>query len=216
MFTEIEKKIATLKKREKIMLAVTVVFCLWGIWDSFFHAPLKQKHNLLTLELSRLNTQRTAQQQTAITLKNTVTADPNLAKQKQLAELKEKYAAQQEKIMLTGKKFVPPSLMTKVLSDVLTQNNHITLIKLNTLPVTPLLNLLNPIESKEIHPIYKHGISLTFSSDFFTTLAYLKTLEALPWRFLWDSVEYTVKTYPDAEVVLRVYTLSFEEQWLDV
>ena len=46
------------------------------------------------------------------------------------------------------------------------------------------------------------------------TVNYLKSLESLPWRFSWDSVDYQVKQYPVAETTLRLYTLSFEENWL--
>lgn len=216
MFTEIEQKISALNPREKILVAVAMIFCLWAGWDIFFYTPLKQKQQTLTQELGRLNLQLTIQQQTAQQFKNTVIIDPNLSRQKQLARLKTIYTEQQEKIMLSGKKFVPPGLMAKALSDVLSQNNTIMFIKLDTLPVTPLVNLLDIIKFKGQRAIYKHGLSLTFSSDYLTTLTYLKSLEALPWHFLWDSIEYTVKNYPYAEITLRVYTLSFEENWLDV
>jgi MSHA biogenesis protein MshJ len=36
-------------------------------------------------------------------------------------------------------------------------------------------------------------------------------LERLPWRFYWQDLNYSVDHYPNAEVILRVYTLSSEE-----
>jgi MSHA biogenesis protein MshJ len=48
------------------------------------------------------------------------------------------------------------------------------------------------------------------------TLRYLSVLESLPWHFIWDNIEYHVTDYPQAEITIRIYTLSFEEKWLDV
>ena len=40
---------------------------------------------------------------------------------------------------------------------------------------------------------------------------FLVALERLPWRFYWQDLNYSVDHYPNAEVILRVYTLSSEE-----
>jgi MSHA biogenesis protein MshJ len=39
----------------------------------------------------------------------------------------------------------------------------------------------------------------------------MKEMENLKWKFYWESLDYTVKQYPDAEVEIRVFTLSSEE-----
>jgi MSHA biogenesis protein MshJ len=101
--------------------------------------------------------------------------------------------------------FVPPALMANALSDLLKQNNQLTLIKLETLPVKPQPPL-----------IYQHGLELHFSGTYADTLAYLTALETMPWNFVWDGINYQVKDYPIAEITLRVHTLSLEKSWLDV
>jgi MSHA biogenesis protein MshJ len=59
-------------------------------------------------------------------------------------------------------------------------------------------------------------MNLTLQGDYFSTLNYLKALENLPWRIHWDSIDYNVKAYPQAETRIQVYTLSFEQDWLGV
>jgi MSHA biogenesis protein MshJ len=55
---------------------------------------------------------------------------------------------------------------------------------------------------------YKHGLSLEFSGQFFSTVLYLKMIENLAVNFIWDSLEYDVKDHPGATIKLIVRTLS--------
>jgi hypothetical protein len=52
------------------------------------------------------------------------------------------------------------------------------------------------------------GFQIVFESDFMNTIAYLNALEKLPWCLSWDSLEYTVKTYPIALVVVSLHIVS--------
>jgi MSHA biogenesis protein MshJ len=64
--------------------------------------------------------------------------------------------------------------------------------------------------------VFKHGVVLKLRGDFFRILALVKSLENLPWKFYWESLDYSVKQYPQAEIELRVFTLSSEEGLLGV
>lgn len=64
--------------------------------------------------------------------------------------------------------------------------------------------------------VFKHGVVLKLRGDFFRVLALVKSLENLQWKFYWESLDYTVKNYPQAEIELRVFTLSAEEGLLGV
>jgi hypothetical protein len=54
----------------------------------------------------------------------------------------------------------------------------------------------------------KDGFQIVFESDYMNTLAYLNALEKLPWCLSWDSLEYSVKTYPIASVVVSLHIVS--------
>jgi hypothetical protein len=45
---------------------------------------------------------------------------------------------------------------------------------------------------------------------------YLSELERMPQRMMWNSVSLTVEKYPRNVMVLRVYTLSLDRNWLVV
>lgn len=64
--------------------------------------------------------------------------------------------------------------------------------------------------------IYKHGVVLEFQGDYLSTVKYLQSLEALPWKFYWDGMAYKVQEYPKAQVTVNVFTLSLEKGWIGV
>ena len=47
-------------------------------------------------------------------------------------------------------------------------------------------------------------------------LRYLAAIENIGVRFFWERVEYQVEQYPLGEVSIEVFTLSTQEQLLDV
>jgi len=64
--------------------------------------------------------------------------------------------------------------------------------------------------------IYKHGIELTLQGSYLDVLRYLAAIENIGVRFFWERVEYQVEQYPLGEVSIEVFTLSTQEQLLDV
>lgn len=212
MLNNLQEKFEALTKREKAIIIVAVLAGLWSGWDTFFYQPNQKKQQTLQQEFNNLKQQIAEQQITAIKLEHSVRTDPNLNNQNKLTALKAEYKRLQELMMQGDKNFVPPHLMAVALSDILSQNNRLTLIRLDTLPVTTLLKAKQP----QLNPIYKHGLVLTFSGSYLDTFNYLKSLESMPWHFIWESIDYQVKDYPSAETTIKVYTLSFKESWLGI
>lgn len=212
MLNNLQTKFEALTTREKFLVTGAVLIGLWVTWDSFFYQPTQKKQLARQQELNNVKQQITDQQLALIKLEHSTHEDPNLNNRNKLVRLKTEYSRLQELKMQSGKNFVPPHLMAVALSDILNQNSHLTLLKLDTLPATTLLESKQPQQN----PIYKHGLVITFSGGYLETLNYLRALEALPWHFIWESIDYRVKEHPIAETTIKAYTLSFKESWLGV
>lgn len=211
MLSKIQEKFSTLSSREKAIVVAAILAASWSTWDSFIYQPLQLKKNNLQQQLTAINTQVTGQKQTEVLLLSDVNSDPNLSYQNRLTDLKAQYRLLQEQIILGDKKFVPPNQMAKALSDLLAQDTHLTLIKLDKLPTKTLL-----AGKQQQHPIYKHELVITFSGNYLDTVNYLKSIEALPWAIVWERIDYQVTDYPSAICTINIVTLSFEEGWLGV
>lgn len=209
---EFQEKFAALSQREKIIVVATTLIGLWFAWDNLFYQPYQKRRNNLQQEADKLQQQLADQQIELIRLENGSRNDPNLKNRNKLLESKTEYGRLQDLLKHNNKSFAPPQLMAVTLSDILEQNKQLTLIKLDTLAPSTLL----PVKQSQETPIYKHGLVITFKGSYLDTYSYLQALEALPWHFIWESIDYRVKDYPIAETTLKTYTLSFKENLLDL
>jgi MSHA biogenesis protein MshJ len=195
--------------REKAMVLGTLLVIVWSIFDSVAYQPLSTELDQLSNELSSIKLQLSNQQQTAEQIENLAKTDINGNNRTQQQQLKNRIKQLKQQLGESDKQFVPAHLMAEVLGNILKQNTGLELIHLETLAVTPLSQT-----TQGNAWVYRHGLAYTFRGNYFITLSYLKSLESLPWRFHWDSIDYQVKEYPIAESTIRIYTLSFEENWL--
>lgn len=200
-----------LSQREKLMTVGAILLLLWGGWDNLFYQSLQKDNQTLESEIAKLQNQLDVQQQIAKQIEDIGRNNPNAATRQQLSNLLQSVDNLKEQLSLGDKKFVPSQLMANALSDMLKQHGNLKLVKLETLPASPFGS-----SDQEPAWMYRHPLAITLEGDFFSTLNYLKALEALPWRIHWDSIAYQVKDYPIAETRIQVYTLSFEQDWLGV
>ena len=127
-----------------------------------------------------------------------------------------------------------PKDMPKILETVLHKTGGLTLLRLQSLGVSPLIvkeedsdkvnsnNIKHTNESEtkltadNIDNAYRHGLRIEFNGDYLTTLDYLRSLEDLEWGFFWDNFKLTVNEYPDATASIEIFTLSLNKDWIDV
>lgn len=64
--------------------------------------------------------------------------------------------------------------------------------------------------------VYRHQVDVTVTGRYFDVLAYLNTLESMPWRFYWQHLTYSVTDFPTASVTIQVYTLSADRGLMGV
>jgi MSHA biogenesis protein MshJ len=112
---------------------------------------------------------------------------------------------------------IAPKEMSQVLEQVLARAGRLTLHSLRTLPAEGVVAPgADAAAGRPAAQIYKHGVELDLSGNYLDTLYFLQALEALPWRFFWDRIEFAVEQHPRGRVRLRLYTLGLEEGWIGV
>lgn len=115
---------------------------------------------------------------------------------------------------------ISPRDMARFLEQLLMQERSLTMVRLQTLDAQPLST--NTAQAGDESPasqspvLYRHAFEIAFSGGYLATLRYLQALESLPWRFVWDGVDYEVIDYPQSIVRMRLHTLSLSEDWIGV
>lgn len=141
--------------------------------------------------------------------------DPNRKMRDQIRLAHDDLNALQARLEAATGELISPQDMARFLEELLIQDGELTMLRLQTLDVKPLLLA----EEKTVSSgpaLHRHGFAIEFSGGYMATLRYLESLEKLPWRFFWDSVRYEVLEYPKSVVRLKLHTLSLSEDWIGV
>lgn len=231
-------KFVALTRRERVIVAAVLILGGGLLIFNFAVEPfvLKTRSAVRAETTARAELARQQAQMAALGAQN---VDPDAANRRRLTQVKQELAAVSERLADFEDGMVPPARMQAFLQGLLARNRAIELLELKTLPVT-LVGTSPKIEiqagttapaakdagkdkaaQEEADPgsgggIYQHGIEIRLAGDYNGLLNYLAELERMPQRLLWNSVSFTVEKYPRNIMVVRVYTLSLDRNWLVV
>jgi MSHA biogenesis protein MshJ len=218
-------KYAALTQRERAIVAAAVVLGGGFLIFNFGIDPFLLKAR----SASRAEAAARAEvaQQSAVLAQLTVqNADPDAVNRGKLAQAKKDLAAISDRLARFEAGMVPPARMQAFLQGLLARGGAIEVIGLRTLPVTlvgaPAADKAEtaakdkPAVPAADEGIYQHGIEIRLAGSYNALLNYLAELERMPQRVMWNSISLTVEKHPRNIMVLRVYTLSLDRNWLAV
>lgn len=226
-------RIDELSLRERAVILAAMLTLLFLGWYAYLIEPLKLTEKTLVSELDKKRGQLQTLNDQFTLMSDKQKQDPNAIARERLQKLREEQKQLTEELRGATANLVAPELMPEVLRSMLKSAEGLTLISMRGLGSTPLFQA--PADAKPAKPgapaapaeaedapkspgvldsAYKHGVQMEFSGDFFATLEYLKRLEALEWKFFWDSVTFDVQDYPQAMTTVRVFTLSLDKHWI--
>lgn len=136
--------------------------------------------------------------------------------------------------------YVSPGKMTAMLREVLANQHGLRLISLKNLPTKSLSDAaaatpatasnaaaagdtsagaaalaMPAVDAKDRGP-FLHPVEIVVEGDYASIVAYLHSLEALPYEMHWDRVELDVHDYPNNRVRIVIGPLSLSRQWITV
>ncbi|MDP3511820.1 MAG: hypothetical protein Q8S20_03650 [Sulfuritalea sp.] len=231
-------KFAALTCRERVIVAAVLILGGGLLIFNFAVEPfvLKARSAVRAETTARAELARQQAQAAALGAQN---IDPDAVNRRRLAQVKQELAAVSERLADFEAGMVPPARMQAFLQALLARNRAIELLELKTLPVTlvgappkveiqagtplPVARDAGKDKATQVQAdpgsgdgIYQHGIEIRLAGDYNGLLNYLAELERMPQRLLWNSVHLTVEKYPRNIMVVRVYTLSLDRNWLVV
>ncbi len=226
-------KFAALSRRERSIAVAAVVLGGGFLIFNFGIDPSLSKARSASRTEAAARTEL-AQQQAQLAVLAAPGADPDAPSRRRLAQAKQDLAAVSARLASFEAGMVPPAKMQAFLEGLLTRNRSIELLGLKTLPATRVgaaapgptaQNAKDPGKDKAAQDgaasvagegIYQHGVEIRLAGSYNDLLNYLAELERMPQRVMWSSVSLTVEKYPRNIMVLRVYTLSLDRNWLIV
>ena len=200
--------------RERILLLLCVLAVLFFVWDSLVFGSIglrkkavRNESNRLQLEVAELMTR----EQLVEARKG---FDPDRDNRLLLEQLQADLTKDQRQLEESVGSLISPRQMPALLRQLLSRQQKLKLLSLENLPAEQL-RIDEQVAEEELGPVlYRHRLRLEFSGEYLATLRYLKKLENLPRRLVWEKVEIETLNYPQAKVLLQVYTLSLEKGWI--
>lgn len=210
----------SLSLRERILAAGVLCTLLYLIGDTFLLSKQLEQLNKLRTDTHALTEVQQGLDLSIVTVSASLQAK-NKAQNtlKQNIAIKTKELAQQNKLLSDYlETLVPPTQITTLLRNLVTDEGELHLISIKNEPVKQI-NLAENLASETIEAdqslfLYEHTAIITLSGSYNQLFSYLAKLETAPWELFWDTLQFTVTESPNAEIVLRVHTLSASDYWI--
>lgn len=217
-YKQIQGAVEKLNLRERGIVLSAILLVVFSIWYMFWFAGLSTKKAVTHDQYSLLLIDERNLVQQIQVFTEVTTTDLFSDKKQQLFLLQKKQSELNGELAHLSQGLVSVQRLSQLLQDVLQKTQTLELIEMVTLPVE--LQTLSVADEdandQEVAGVYKHGVAIVVRGNFFEVNKFLLELESLSWRFYWQSLEYEVTRYPEAEVKINVYTLSAEEGFLGV
>lgn len=216
LFKKYTDRVNSLALRERGILFVAVLVVLYSTAANLLFPPLNAEQARLKKQLADKHTQiKTFDAQIQATLtKGAVDPDaPNRAKRAQLeAQLK----VVETSLATVTARLVSPKEMAPMVEQMLLKNRRLEVVHMKSLVPEPLQKLATAAGGGSVLTAYRHGMDIGLRGNYLDILAYLRDLEALPWKVFWGQLTLKVEQYPTSYVTLRIYTLSTQAGWLAI
>jgi len=198
--------------RERAMIFAAAALSVIALVNVALIDPVLARAKRLEREIAQRQADRQAIQTQLERVVQARQADPDAQARQRLAELNQRIASLNAEIAAEQRRLTTPERMQEVLEQMLLRKKELRLVDMKTLPLVAL----NEAAEGSDRRIYRHGVELTVAGGYLDLLAYVRSLEALPSQIYWGSAELNASTYPDVELRVTVYTLSFEKAWMQV
>lgn len=149
--------------------------------------------------------------------------DPNAELNAEIAQYNKKLEQIDEALLGLTSGLIDPVQMRFALLELLKVQKGISLQSFELVGVEKI-SLEAPEQSTEQESdelakhfvLYKHGIKLKLSGDYFQLKEYLAQLESLQWRFFWQKFSYKLVEHPQGSLDVIMYSLSTQREFIGV
>ena len=230
LWQQYSDKIDALAERERIMVFVALLAVLVFVMYTLFIDPAITRRTALATKMAQQQTEMQALQ-TQIAVLEKKRADPDAANQVRRDGIKRQITVIDDTLKDMQQSLVPAQKMNAVLQDMLARHPRLQIVRMRTLPVTPLVERPAPPEKSDAAApapgapgkftagesnVFKHGVQITLQGSYADLYEYLARLEKLSWRMFWSRASLNAENYPRLTLTVTIYTLSLDKAWLEV
>jgi MSHA biogenesis protein MshJ len=210
------ERLDALSLRERVLVFGAGVAVIYMCWQGLLMDRLAARARVAEQQLAEVRTNMTAIEEVGLASAR----DPTVAAAARNRALKTQLESLDTELRSLAQGYVAPERMTELLRQLLAGQQGLKLVSLNNLPVESLSRAPEPSGAKTILPgdrgPFLHPVEMVVEGDFASAVAYLRALEALPWRLHWEHVELVAGDYPSNRIRIVIGALSLSRDWIAV
>ena len=226
--TALTARIDARSLRERALGFVILLALTWAAWDQLLLGPLDARRSALQLRVSAVEADVASLNAHAARLAGERRHDPDAGPRAELARLRRESSALDSRLVALTGRLVSPRRMAAVLESVLARNTELELVRLQGLGAERVAADESVAESDDTAPaagagvvaarpaLWRHRLRLELEGAYLPALDYLRALERLESRFLWEVLELEVLEHPRADVAITVHSLSLDDAWIGI
>ena len=213
----LEKTVNDRNDTERLLLLIVFVAIVFLGWDTYLYQGLSKERRNLQRDQRVAKTENATVLSRLEAVRKGKDIDPLKHLKEKRNSLRLKIVSVTKELELMTSDLVSEEQMRSVLVSVLEHSPRLEIKELTSLEGVTLSGVDENTElAQYAMSIYKHGMKLSFTGDYFSTLGFLEKLENIEHKLIWESIDYSVTDYPEARVTLTVRTISNTEGYVGV
>jgi len=210
------ERLDALTLRERVIIFGAGVALVYIAWQTLLMEPLAARGKVAEQHLADARRQMAMVDEIGASSSQ----NPALAAALRNRALNNRLSELDAELNSVAQGYVAPERMTELLRELLTEQHGLKLVSLANLPVQSLSQPLGSgsdaaIAADDRGP-FLHPVEMVVEGDYASVVAYLRAIEALPWRIHWQEVELTAGDYPVNRVRIVIGALSLSRFWMSV
>jgi MSHA biogenesis protein MshJ len=224
--TLLGQRLDALSLRERGLIFAAGVTLAYIAWQTLFMDGLNKRAQLAEQQLSEARQHLAA----LADADAAASANPLTAAAARNAALRARLGSLDTELRVAASGYVAPDKMIDMLREILAGQHGLELVSLANLPVQSLAQVREPgavsagagsasaaeivLDDKDPGP-FLHPVEIVVEGNYVDVVAYLRALEALPWRIHWQQLELRSEESGN-RVRIVVGALSLSRYWMSV
>lgn len=222
-FTLLGQRLDALSLRERGLIFAAGVTLAYIAWQTLFMDGLNKRTQFAEQQLSEARQHLAALAEAD----SAASANPLSAAAARNAALRMRLASLDAELRAAASGYVAPEKMIDMLREILAGQHGLKLVSLANLPVQSLAQVNAPgaatagvpaaevvLDDKDPGP-FLHPVEIVVEGNYGDVVAYLRALEALPWRIHWQQLELKAGD-SGSRVRIVIGALSLSRYWMSV
>jgi MSHA biogenesis protein MshJ len=203
------ERIDNLELRERILLLAAAVAVMFLLTDTLILQPTLKAQQVARQQIVDLEVKLNSLRQSAQLLTYQTDSDPTALRRQTRDQLTTELAELDTRIISQLGALVEPAQAAQVLEQLLSSHPGLKLTTLNA--STEPLKDMELKQQTEAPGLARYQLDMVVQGNYLDLLNYLQSLEAMPWKFFWQQVDFQATEYPHAETRLKLYTLGAQD-----